>query len=42
MTYLPDDLVGTRYYRPTDNGQEALIGERVTALRQLMDPGTVG
>ena len=42
QTYLPDDLVGTRYYRPTDNGQEALIGERVTALRQLMDPGTVG
>ena len=42
QTYLPDDLVGTRYYRPTDNGQEALIAERVTALRQLMDPGTVG
>ena len=26
--YLPDDLVGTRYYRPSDHGHESEIAER--------------
>ena len=27
--YLPDELAGTRYYRPSEHGQEAEIGERL-------------
>ena len=38
QTYLPEDLRGVRYYQPTDNGQEAVISERVAALRQLLNP----
>lgn len=32
--YLPDALVGRHYYRPTDEGYEKLLGERMEA-RQL-------
>lgn len=35
--YLPDDLVGTRYYAPTSNGTEALITKRLEAIRELLD-----
>ncbi|AQX14656.1 AAA family ATPase [Tessaracoccus lapidicaptus] len=42
QTYLPDDLEGTRYYRPTDHGQEAAIADRVATLRRLLDGGAVG
>jgi putative ATPase len=38
QTYLPEDLLGARYYQPTENGQEAVISERVAALRQLLNP----
>lgn len=34
--YLPEDLEGTEYYRPTANGQEALIAERTELLRRLL------
>jgi putative ATPase len=32
-TYLPDELVDRRYYRPTDHGFEARIRERLSELR---------
>jgi putative ATPase len=32
-TYLPDALAGRRYYRPTEHGLEAAIGERLKKLR---------
>jgi putative ATPase len=32
-TYLPEELVGKRYYRPTQNGEEASIAERLRKLR---------
>ncbi|QWW20489.1 replication-associated recombination protein A [Schaalia sp. 19OD2882] len=35
--YLPDDLVGTRYYEPTDNGTEAMLTKRLQVLRALLD-----
>jgi putative ATPase len=31
--YLPDDLVGTTYYQPSDQGMEIQIGERLARLR---------
>ncbi|MGB8330844.1 MAG: hypothetical protein WCE62_12010, partial [Polyangiales bacterium] len=34
-TYLPDALLGRRYYRPTDQGFEARIRERLRELREL-------
>ncbi len=34
--YLPDELVGTRYYRPTDHGNEAQIAERLDVLDDLL------
>jgi putative ATPase len=34
--YLPDELVGTRYYRPTDHGNEAQIAERLGVLDDLL------
>jgi putative ATPase len=36
QTYLPDDLADAVYYRPTDHGQEAAIGERRAALGPLL------
>jgi putative ATPase len=32
-TYLPDEIVGTRIYEPTDQGLERAIGERLARLR---------
>jgi putative ATPase len=32
-TYLPEKLAAKRYYRPTANGEEARIGERLRKLR---------
>jgi putative ATPase len=34
--YLPDDLAGARYYRPTDHGNEAGIATRWAQLRELL------
>jgi putative ATPase len=34
--YLPDELLGTRYYRPTDHGNEAQISERLGVLDELL------
>lgn len=33
--YLPDDLVGARYYEPTENGGEKAIKERLDRIREL-------
>jgi putative ATPase len=33
-TYLPDDLVGQRFYEPTERGEEARIKARLEALRK--------
>ncbi len=35
--YLPDELVGTRYYAPTDNGYERQVGERLGRIRSVLD-----
>ncbi len=32
--YLPDDLIGTRYYRPTDRGFEARVTEVLERIRE--------
>jgi putative ATPase len=37
-TYLPDALIERRYYRPTDQGFEARIRERLAALRTAPRP----
>lgn len=34
--YLPDDLVGTDYYEPTDHGNEAAIGDRLAVIREIL------
>lgn len=34
--YLPDELRGRQYYRPTHNGNEAQIAERVAAVRLIL------
>ena len=34
--YLPDDLEGTRYYEPTDNGHEAMLTKRLGVIRNLL------
>jgi putative ATPase len=34
--YLPDDLVGARYFEPTDHGNEAAIRERLAAIDELL------
>lgn len=34
--YLPDDLVGATYYRPTDHGYEAQVGSRLAAIDALL------
>ena len=31
--YLPDELQGSEFYRPSDSGEEARIKERLEALR---------
>ena len=37
--YLPDPLVGARYYEPTGNGFEKQIEARLAAVRRLLDRG---
>jgi putative ATPase len=34
--YLPDDLVGTTYYRPSDRGYERSVGERMDRVRKIL------
>ena len=34
--YLPEELRGTRYYAPTDHGVERALGERLTAIREML------
>ena len=34
--YLPDDLEGTRYYEPTENGHEAILTKRLGVIRNLL------
>ena len=33
--YLPEEIRGTRYYRPTTNGHEATVGQTLAAIEQL-------
>jgi putative ATPase len=33
-TYLPDEIAGTRFYEPSDQGLEKSIGERLKALKK--------
>ena len=35
--YLPDVLVGTRYYTPTDRGFERSVAERLDRIRAILD-----
>ncbi len=35
--YLPDELVGTRYYEPNDRGFEHQVAERLARIRQILD-----
>lgn len=39
--YLPDELVGTRYYQPTGNGFERQVAARLEAVRRLTGPEPV-
>ncbi|RZU48975.1 putative ATPase [Krasilnikovia cinnamomea] len=34
--YVPDDLIGAEYYRPTDHGAERAVGERLPRLRRIV------
>lgn len=35
--YLPDQMVGTSYYQPTDNGFEKSITSRIDTIRRITD-----
>ena len=35
--YMPDELVGRRYYRPNDRGYERQLGPRLEAIRAILD-----
>jgi putative ATPase len=35
--YLPDELVGTRYYTPSDRGFERSVAERLERIRAILD-----
>lgn len=37
--YLPDVLVGTRYYQPSDRGFERSVSERLERIRSILDGG---
>jgi putative ATPase len=37
--YLPDELLGTRYYTPTDRGYERSVSERLARIRAILSPG---
>ena len=32
-TYLPEEIVGNRFYEPTDRGYERMVGERLKKMR---------
>lgn len=34
--YLPDELVGRRYYEPTERGYERAVGERLARVRAIL------
>jgi len=34
--YLPDGLVGARYYLPTDHGHEREVAARLDRIRQIL------
>jgi putative ATPase len=34
--HLPAELAGTQYYHPTNRGYEALVKERLTKWRQIL------
>ena len=34
-TYLPEEIVGTRFYHPVDRGLEIKIGEKLAQLREI-------
>ncbi len=36
--YLPDELVGSRYYEPTDRGYERQVADRLDRIRQILGP----
>jgi putative ATPase len=36
--YLPDELVGREYYKPTDHGNEAKLAESLSIINQLLHP----
>jgi putative ATPase len=38
--HLPDELVGNRYYTPTDHGHEASIADRLAAMRAALEART--
>jgi len=38
MQCLPESLIGTRFYEPTDRGMEKRIAERLEELRRLRNP----
>ena len=40
--YLPDDLVGTRYYEPSDRGFERQVTERLVRIRAILHPDDEG
>jgi putative ATPase len=35
--YLPDELVGRRYYTPSDRGYERQVAERLERVREILD-----
>jgi putative ATPase len=35
--YLPDELVGRRYYEPSDRGFERQVSERLARIREILD-----
>ena len=42
QTHLPDDLRGSRFYAPSDTGEEKAARERLTALLASRAPGEPG
>ena len=36
-TYLPDELIGRRFYEPSQQGLEQAIGQRLARLRDAPD-----
>lgn len=39
QTYLPEEMRESRYYRPTDRGNEAMLTKRLAKLREILDMG---